>query len=74
MTTYYKDKGASLYNALLDMYVEYGLYKEDLVSLYMNTRQFEKAMPLIHELDDKIGKTEQRDVYKATILNQGTFL
>lgn len=48
-------------------------YKEDLVSLYMNTRQFEKAMPLIHELDDKIGKTEQRDVYKATILNQGTF-
>lgn len=33
MTAYYKDKGASLYNALLDMYVEYGLYKEDLVSL-----------------------------------------
>ncbi|RDC57749.1 phospho-sugar mutase [Pedobacter chinensis] len=33
MTAYYKDKGDSLYNALLDMYVEYGLYKEDLVSL-----------------------------------------
>ncbi|RZL34201.1 MAG: phospho-sugar mutase, partial [Pedobacter sp.] len=33
MTAYYKGKGASLYNALLDMYVEYGLYKEDLVSL-----------------------------------------
>ncbi|MCX2574362.1 phospho-sugar mutase [Pedobacter sandarakinus] len=33
MTAYYKDKGASLYQALLDMYVEYGLYKEDLVSL-----------------------------------------
>ncbi|WP_316796261.1 phospho-sugar mutase [Pedobacter agri] len=33
MTAYYKDNGASLYNALLDMYVEYGLYKEDLVSL-----------------------------------------
>lgn len=33
MTAYYKDKGATLYNALLDMYVEYGLYKEDLVSL-----------------------------------------
>ncbi|RNL52382.1 phospho-sugar mutase [Pedobacter jejuensis] len=33
MTAYYKDKGASLYNAMLDMYVEYGLYKEDLVSL-----------------------------------------
>ncbi|WP_443939114.1 phospho-sugar mutase [Pedobacter sp. MW01-1-1] len=33
MTAYYKDQGNSLYNALLDMYVEYGFYKEDLVSL-----------------------------------------
>lgn len=33
MTAYYKDKGSSLYNALLDMYVEYGVYKEELVSL-----------------------------------------
>lgn len=33
MTAFYKDKGSSLYNAMLDMYVEYGLYKEELVSL-----------------------------------------
>jgi phosphoglucomutase len=33
MTAYYKDKGTSLYNAMLDMYVEYGVYKEELVSL-----------------------------------------
>jgi phosphoglucomutase len=33
MTAYYKDKGTSLYNALLEMYVEYGVYKEELVSL-----------------------------------------
>jgi phosphoglucomutase len=33
MTAYYKDKGTSLYNALLDMYVEYGVYREELVSL-----------------------------------------
>lgn len=33
MTAYYKDKGTSLYNALIAMYVEYGLYKEELVSL-----------------------------------------
>ncbi|WP_316803439.1 phospho-sugar mutase [Pedobacter nototheniae] len=33
MTAYYKDKGNSLYDALLDTYVEYGLYKEDLVSI-----------------------------------------
>jgi phosphoglucomutase len=33
MTAYYKDQGSSLYDALLDMYVEYGLYKEKLVSI-----------------------------------------
>jgi len=33
MTAFYKDKGSSLYNAMLDMYVTYGLYKEELVSL-----------------------------------------
>jgi phosphoglucomutase len=33
MTAFYKDQGSSLYNALLDMYVTYGLYKEKLVSI-----------------------------------------
>lgn len=33
MTAFYKDKGSSLYEAMLDMYVTYGLYKEELVSL-----------------------------------------
>lgn len=33
MTAFYKDKGTSLYNAMLEMFVEYGLYKEELVSL-----------------------------------------
>jgi len=33
MTAYYKDKGSSLYQALLDMYQKYGFYKEKLVSL-----------------------------------------
>lgn len=33
MTAFYKDKGSSLYDALLNMYVEYGLYKEELVSI-----------------------------------------
>ncbi|MBB6271928.1 phosphoglucomutase [Pedobacter cryoconitis] len=33
MTAFYKDKGSSLYDAMLDMFVEYGLYKEELVSL-----------------------------------------
>ena len=33
MTAFYKDKGSSLYDALQNMYVEYGLYKEELVSI-----------------------------------------
>jgi phosphoglucomutase len=33
MTAFYKDKGSSLYEAMLDMYIDYGLYKEELVSL-----------------------------------------
>ncbi|MES2827026.1 MAG: phospho-sugar mutase [Bacteroidota bacterium] len=33
MTAFYKDKGTSLYNAMLDMYVEHGFYKEELVSI-----------------------------------------
>jgi phosphoglucomutase len=33
MTAYYKDKGSSLYDAMIDMYVKYGFYKEKLVSI-----------------------------------------
>jgi phosphoglucomutase len=33
MTAYYKDKGSSLYEALIDTYVQYGFYKEKLISL-----------------------------------------
>jgi len=33
MTAFYKDQGSSLYEAMLDMYVEYGLFRENLVSV-----------------------------------------
>lgn len=33
MTAYYADNGKSLFDALLDIYTEYGLYKEKLVSI-----------------------------------------
>ena len=33
MLAYYKDQGSSLYGALVDMYLEYGFYKEKLISL-----------------------------------------
>ncbi|MBL0023520.1 MAG: phospho-sugar mutase [Saprospiraceae bacterium] len=33
LTAYYKDKGSNLYETLLDLYVEYGFYKEKLISV-----------------------------------------
>jgi phosphoglucomutase len=33
MTAYYKDKGSSLFEALLDTYVQDGFYKEKLISI-----------------------------------------
>lgn len=43
-------------------------YEEDLVSLYMNTQQFDKALVLINKLNDNVGKTTMRDNYKMQIL------
>ena len=48
-------------------------YKEDLVSLYMGSKQFEKALLLIQELDESIGKTDRRELYKNQILSEGKF-
>jgi phosphoglucomutase len=33
MTAFYKDKGSSLYEAMIEMYINYGMYKENLVSI-----------------------------------------
>ncbi len=33
MTAYEKDKGRMLFDKLIDLYVQYGLYKEDLISI-----------------------------------------
>jgi tetratricopeptide (TPR) repeat protein len=48
-------------------------YKEDLVSLYMATRQFDKALAGINELNEKTGKTDRREMYKMEILNEGKY-
>lgn len=48
-------------------------YKEHLVSLYMNTQQFDKALELINELNDKVGRTEIRDSYKYQILKDNRY-
>ncbi|WP_396195364.1 tetratricopeptide repeat protein [Flavobacterium sp.] len=48
-------------------------YKEDLTSLYMNTKQFDKALELINELNEKVGKSDKRDLYKADILKDSKY-
>lgn len=42
-------------------------FKEDLTSLYMYTRQYDKALLLINELDQTEGKSERRNQYRADI-------
>jgi tetratricopeptide (TPR) repeat protein len=39
----------------------------------MNTQQFDKALVLINELNDKVGKSDRRDSYKMQILSQGKY-
>ncbi len=48
-------------------------YKEDLVSLYMNTQQFDKALDLINELNQTVGKSDKRELYKAQILSDAKY-
>lgn len=48
-------------------------YKDDLISLYMITSQFDKALVTINEMNDKFGKSEDRDRYKMQILSQGKY-
>jgi phosphoglucomutase len=39
MVAYYKDQGTSLFDAMIDMYLEYGFYKEKLVALKKEGKQ-----------------------------------
>jgi phosphoglucomutase len=39
MTLYYKNKGMSLYDALMELYKEYGYFKEDLVSIELTGKE-----------------------------------
>lgn len=44
-------------------------YKEDLVSLYMFTQQYDKALALIDELTETVGKTEVREQFRQQIMS-----
>lgn len=39
MAAYYKNRGSSLYETLLDIYIEHGFYQEKLVSIYKKGRK-----------------------------------
>lgn len=43
-------------------------YKEDLVSLYMFTQQYDEALKLINELTETVGKTEMREQFRSQIM------
>ena len=48
-------------------------YKEDLAALFMKTQQYDKALLLINELNETVGKSEKRELYKAEILKDAKY-
>ncbi len=57
MTLYYKSKGLSLYEALVDLYSKYGYYKEDLVSLELQGKEGqEKIAKALDYLRNSMGQ------------------
>ncbi|MBF8984598.1 phospho-sugar mutase [Lutibacter sp. B2] len=51
MAAYYKSKGMTLYDALLNLYKEYGYFKEDLVSITLKGKEgIEKINKIIESL------------------------
>ncbi|WP_372635926.1 phospho-sugar mutase [Fodinibius sp.] len=44
MAAFYKDNGSSLYEALLDIYEEYGYFRERMVSVYKKGREGEREI------------------------------
>jgi tetratricopeptide (TPR) repeat protein len=48
-------------------------YQEDLCSLYMTTRQYDKALDLINVLNATVGKSDKRELYKAQILQDAKY-
>ncbi|MXN92621.1 cytochrome C biosynthesis protein [Flavobacterium sp. Sd200] len=65
------NKSIEVVQKLMEWQKEY--YQEDLVSLYMYTKQHDKALALINEMEETVGVSEKRKMYKAQILNTGKY-
>lgn len=48
-------------------------YKDDLISLYMITNQQDKALLTINEMNEKFGKSQEREHYRQQIVSQGKY-
>lgn len=64
------EQGINIINKLIPFDEQ---FKNDLISLYMSTKQFDKALDIINEMNDKFGKSERRQLYKAQILLDGKY-
>ncbi|MDT8716517.1 phospho-sugar mutase [Clostridium sp. 19966] len=74
MTLYYKSKGISLYEALINLYNKYGYYKEKLVSLELKGKEGQEKIAkaidfLRNNLDDSVNsvKITEKNDYKLSI-------
>jgi tetratricopeptide (TPR) repeat protein len=45
-------------------------YKEDLANLYSRTKQFDKSLKVLDELDELLGESDYRDALRAQIYRQ----
>lgn len=70
-TTQNWNKAVPVVQKLTEWRKEY--YQEDLVSLYMYTQQFDKALALINELEETVGKSDKREMYKLQILSDAKY-
>ena len=71
---FYQTKNYSQCIIIVQKLIEFNLeYKEDLTSLYMYTKQYDKALALINNLNESVGNTFVRDNYKSEILKDAKY-
>jgi tetratricopeptide (TPR) repeat protein len=70
---YYEQKDFTRAITIVQKLMEWrkAYYQEDLVSLYMYTQQYDKALALINEMEQTVGMSEKREMYRLQILADG---
>uniref|UniRef100_UPI004049E0C2 tetratricopeptide repeat protein n=1 Tax=Flavobacterium sp. TaxID=239 RepID=UPI004049E0C2 len=71
---YFKSRQYAKAITVLDKIITFDLnYQDELVMLYMYTQQYDKALSLIDELSESLGKSERRSQYRAQILSMNRY-